>query len=327
MDQAYWLSEFDRLEQSYRASWPIEFPPDGAVLCNRDACQALPSYLDMYQWSLDTIHLQRFQERADQIIGYRQIDPVSEFTSWLTVDGTDRPVPRIWVDMAIGGVLLRFANLAANVYSFQAKAEEYRLLGKFIADQWAKAWLWGPSDYGVFTKAGKSLPNNLLGVCGRFCYEYRDAVRTQALANSLRSILRPHPTVGGGVIWNYADAILPSDPVPTNLRVDDINHAGGLISFAAVAMIDVIPKIRATIESAWNRDTESPNFLWRLDGTETVVSPNLPYYRHMELGGSIYPAVATQWSKLVNYQDTVNRPGTYMSMPALVLLHAFRQWI
>jgi hypothetical protein len=288
--------------------------------------QALPGYLDMYLWSRDIVYLQRFVERADQVIGYRQIDPVSEFTSWLTMDGVDRPVPRIWVDMAIGAVLLRFANIASGVYSLRAKAEEYRKLGKAIADQWAKAWMWCDDYRGVFTKSGRSLPNNILGVCGLFCYEGRDAVRTQALANTLRGVLRPHPTIGGAVVWNYADKILDSDPVPANLRIDDINHAGSLISFAAVAMIDVVPKLCKTIESVWNGNEDTPSFLWRLDGTETVTAPNLPFYRHMELGDSIYLAVQTQWSKLVNYQDTVNRPGTYMSIPALALLRKFPQW-
>jgi hypothetical protein len=285
-------------------------------LCWRDARQALPALLDMFQRYGDAQYLDQFEQRAHTIISYSQIK--NGYPTWLGASGAAEELS--FHQMAICGTLMRFANLVAGMPGYAASAALFRSVSEQVRARWESDWRWIDGQAGICVQRGRTLPNNCLGLAGIFLWELGDP-RAQAIAEALRRVMRPHPTVQGAVIWDYANRMLASDPQILNARVDDANHAGSVASFAVLAMQDLLEAMRKTCLALWNGNPAQPVFKWRLDGTGDLPEDALPFYRHMELGPVLYPAIEAQWRHLVSYDHTVSMPGTYLSIPSLVLRH------
>lgn len=321
MTESFWLAEWTRLEAGTRAVWAAETEsPDGAQLCWRDARTALPAYLDMYEADGDRQYLDVFVQRANQILEYAKI--TNGYPGWPS-SRYGSTAESLMHDMAIGGTLLRFVNMATGLPEYESSAALCKLVGAQIAKKWTKNWRQIDDRAGVYIKGTRMLPNNGLALAGIFHWELGDHERAQMLAESLRRVMRPHPTIPGGVVWNYANEMLPTDPAITNPRVDDINHAGAMVSFAILAMRDKLRAIRASVLGLWNGSADAPVFKWRLDGSEDLPAGKLPFYRHMELGASMYPAIEAMYVHLTRASKLAASPGTYLSIPSLVLRHQF----
>lgn len=332
LDAAYWFNEFSHLDTAYRQQWHLETLDcysqplrDGTTLAWRDMQYALPSYIDMYQWSGDPAWLGVFAERARQVIGYAVYR--NGYPSWPSV--RDRtPNDELVHDMAIVGVLARFASVAPH----HPDARLFRSVAEQVIAKWQSAWLQLDTERGVYINHGSSTipprtwPNNIQALAGSVHFYLGHTEQVQAIANTLRSVMRPHPSLGGAVVWNYRDNLIPGEtwtPV-----VDDINHAGVVMSFGAQAMPDMVDSFRATAMGIWGGDN---SFSWRIDGSGTMppniwpITHYLPYYRHMELGPGLYEAVAAQWIHLIDRSFLDCKPAGQMSISSLVLLHQFPQ--
>lgn len=320
-DESFWLGEWTRLEAGTRAVWAAETEtPNGAQLCWRDARTALPAYLDMYEADSDTRYLDVFVQRANQILEYAKI--TDGYPGWpSTRDG----VTEEWAmhDMAIGGTLLRFVNIAAGLPQYDSSTAFYKMIGAQIAKKWAGHWRQIDDRAGVYIRNGGTYVNNGLALAGIFHWEMGDHERANMIAEALRRVMRPHPNIPGAVIWNYATEMLPGLPALASPEVDDINHAGPMVSFAILAMRDKLRAIRASVLGLWNGSADAPVFKWRMDGTGDLAAGDLPYYRHMELGSTMYPAIEAMYVHLARASKLTRSPGTYLSIPSLVLRYQF----
>lgn len=301
-DTDYWLAEYARLEASYRAQWDLlELPclryptRDGTALMWGNAMYALPSYLWMYEWGMDTVWLDRFVERADQIISY-------------AVDGWPSIVAgQPWsIDLAIAGVLMRFANVTAHIPAYDEPASRYREIALQMGEKW--------HDLGDTIPP----PYNLLAVAGMYHYEMGDTEQTAAILRTIEGAMRPHPTRPGALVWNYS---------PVSSEVEDSPHAGIVIAFLAQAKPELIPALRETALGVWRGEGR---FWFFIDSTLEPPADQLPYYDwraynlHGVLGTGMYEAITDMWKTETEYFREC-RPGYYMAIPALMLLHNFPQ--
>lgn len=337
MDATYWLNEFNRLETIYRSQWDLESSPcviwplrDAGVLTWRDSMQALPAYLDMYKWSGQLVYLDLFVARADQIVSYAVDLDSDGYPGWQTIrPGANANGEFIIFDLAIAGTLMRFVNLAGDMPEYAGAAMRYRAIAEPMAAKWSRLWVQLADGRGVYvhepdgTIPPRSLPLNMQAIAGIYHYKMGHTEQATAILRTVESVLRPHPTRYGALVWNYADNILPSDGIVTT-RVDDFNHAATTMRFLLRTRPDLAPSILQTSLSAWDGN----RFYWRIDGTENLpadVPPHtyfFPYYRHMETGPELYDAVAAQWQYMLG-KDIDCKAGSYLSIPALVLLHKF----
>lgn len=332
LNALYWLNEFARLESLYGAQWEITTAPcielplrNGSVLTWRDARNALPAYLDMYLWSGDPVYLDRFVERAHQILSYRQDIDGDGLLGWPGGRG-EVLTEQLVYDMAIAGVLARFANIAPE----HPDAGLFRAVAEEIAVKWSGDW-----DGNLYTQPRNgTIPGarghayNIQAIAGLLHYELGHTEHVEAISQTLHNAMYPHPTLPGAAVWQYAPDPFGVSIASTDVwyEVEDINHAGATISFAAIAMPDMLDSLRLTTLGIWDGNQ---HFAWRIDGTEDLPPDDLPYdhylpfYRHMELGPALYPAIVAQWTQLLNPEIKNCKPGSYMSIPALVLLHKF----
>lgn len=298
----YWLAEYTRLEAGYRAQWDLlELPclryptRDGTALMWGNAMYALPSYLWMYEWSMDTIWLDRFVERADQIISY-------------AVDGWPSVIAGYpWsIDLAIAGVLMRFANVTAHMPQYAEAGGRYREIALQMGEKWLNLGDTIPPPY------------NLLAVAGSYHLEMGDTEKASAILRTIEDAMWPHPTRTGALVWNYS---------PVSSEVEDSPHAGIVIAFLARAKPELIPALTETALGGWRGDGR---FWMMIDSTNNPPPDQPPYYDwraynlHGMLGVEMHEAITDMWLTDTPYFRQC-RPGYYMAIPALILLHSFPQ--
>lgn len=337
-DADYWLNEYTKLEEDNRSKWDwltsecIAYGMrDGSTLLWRDALQVLPSYLYMYQWSYDPIYLDRFVERADQIISYSVDIDGDGYVGWPT-KGPGTLTGEQWsVDFGVAMSLMRFVNLTENNPVYADSSTRYRGLAETMGVKYNHLWVDLPQEKGMYfnvlggTIPPQSSPFNLLAVSGMYHFEMGDKDRVNAILHTIEGAFRPHPTKVGVIVWNYRDNILPGDQHV--IEVEDTSHAGLVISFLSRAKPELIPTLIETSLSTWDGQE---HFWWMLDSTNEIPSDLVPYrdirpYPYQaELGSSMYEAIKAMWHvEKRNPYFMQCRPGSSMLTPALVLLHNF----
>lgn len=336
-DATFWQNEYTRLEAIYRSQWHMDalscmrLPQrDGNTLLWSNANQALPSYLTMYQWSGDRSYLDRFVERADQIVSYAYDHDGDGIPGWPTME-TGAPVEHEIFDLGIAAVLLRFANEHGSMYP--EAAQRYRAIALQMGPKWEHRWMQLEDGRGAYLQAPngtippQSLALNKQAIAGLYHYEAGNVDRVQATLRTIEGAMRPHPTVPGAIVWNYYDNILPGD-YRNNPPTDDMSHAGMVIMFMLRAKPELQPALLQTALGAWDG---GHGFSWAIDGSREMPADKpphtyyIPYHRHMELGPGLYEAVAAQWKYLMEPEAINCKAGSYLSIVALILLHQFPQ--